>query len=298
MREGGGRLDLVVLGNFSLDRLVLPDFGSRERIGGTAYYTSLAAVSLGLRVGVVSNVTPKYRRVVEELLSGVDLSGLNLVGSMTCFEISYTESWDRRMRVLSRGVGLSAEQIPKEFLKAKVFHLGPVFNEVGYELTLKLRRMFKGLLTLDIQGVIRGESGGEMVLRVTDEVKRLVKHVDIVKMGLTEALAFSPDPVKALERMRGYGVETCILTMGERGALLFRGGKVIRVPTVKVKVTDPTGAGDVFMAGLIAWLLRGFDLAEACLRACVFASIFTSRRSFPGAEEVERLARGLSVRCL
>ncbi len=290
-------LDLVVVGNFSLDRLRVPSLPLKERIGGTAYYTSFAASSLGLKVGLVSNIAPPYDRVVRESIKGVDFSGLRLTKNMTILELCYTEKWRRELRVICRGEKITLPQIPQKFFRARVFHLGPIFNEVDLELVLNIRHRFKGLITLDIQGLLRREENGKVTLKVTDEVKEVAGYADIVKMGLTEALAISPNPSEAVEKVYRYGANACILTMAEKGAILLYDGRKVKVPTVSIRVKDPTGAGDVFMAGLIAWLLRGYDLAKACVYGCVFASIFISRRSFPSRSEVEAVARELATRC-
>ncbi len=51
--------------------------------------------------------------------------------------------------------------------------------------------------------------------------------------------------------------------MGDRGVLAAVPGAVMRVPAFKVKVTDPTGAGDAFSAGLILRIYRPSRPAHA-----------------------------------
>ena len=54
------------------------------------------------------------------------------------------------------------------------------------------------------------------------------------------------------------------LTQGARGSQLHAGGEVVTVPAVPPRrVVDPTGAGDAYLAGLLAGLRRGLDLARA-----------------------------------
>jgi sugar/nucleoside kinase (ribokinase family) len=54
--------------------------------------------------------------------------------------------------------------------------------------------------------------------------------------------------------------------MGARGALVVTGGETFRVPAVKTRVVDATGAGDSFNAGFLASYLRGESL-EKCAKA-------------------------------
>jgi adenosine kinase len=54
------------------------------------------------------------------------------------------------------------------------------------------------------------------------------------------------------------------LTQGARGSQLHAGNEMVTVSAVPPRrVVDPTGAGDAFIAGLLAGLRRGLDLASA-----------------------------------
>jgi adenosine kinase len=54
------------------------------------------------------------------------------------------------------------------------------------------------------------------------------------------------------------------LTQGARGSQLHAGGEVVTVPAVTPRRTvDPTGAGDAYLAGLLAGLRRDLDLSRA-----------------------------------
>jgi adenosine kinase len=56
-------------------------------------------------------------------------------------------------------------------------------------------------------------------------------------------------------------VELTAITYGEQGSELRRGTDSVRIPIAPTRgVTDPTGAGDAYRAGLIKGLLLGFDL--------------------------------------
>ena len=54
------------------------------------------------------------------------------------------------------------------------------------------------------------------------------------------------------------------LTQGARGSQIHVGGEVLTVPAIAPqRVVDPTGAGDAYIAGLLAGLRRGLDPAQA-----------------------------------
>jgi adenosine kinase len=55
-------------------------------------------------------------------------------------------------------------------------------------------------------------------------------------------------------------VKAYIATRGPKGAVIFADGKTIDVPPAhERRVTDPTGCGDAFRAGLIFGIEKGYD---------------------------------------
>ena len=61
------------------------------------------------------------------------------------------------------------------------------------------------------------------------------------------------------------------------GAVTFAGGEELRTGIYEVDALKPTGAGDSFMAGLIASLTEGRPLREAVLRGSACASIVVAK---------------------
>ena len=97
-------------------------------------------------------------------------------------------------------------------------------------------------------------------------VAPVLAHVDYFVPSIEEAQAMcgltDPDDVASFYRDRGAGC--VVLTMGEAGCLVRGDGVRLRLPAHDVAVSDTTGCGDAFSAGLIAALARGWDLERAC----------------------------------
>jgi fructokinase len=64
------------------------------------------------------------------------------------------------------------------------------------------------------------------------------------------------DPERAAARLAELGVAIACVTLGRDGALVRRGEDVLRVPAEDVEAVDTTGAGDGFVAGLLAAIAR------------------------------------------
>ncbi len=83
--------------------------------------------------------------------------------------------------------------------------------------------------------------------------------------------------------------------MGEKGSLAFGGGREIANGIFRVRALKPTGAGDAFMAGLLAALAHGSSEAEAIARGSAAAAIVVSRfgcaPAEPDAAELEEFLR-------
>ncbi len=73
------------------------------------------------------------------------------------------------------------------------------------------------------------------------------------------------------------GDRLVIYKMGENGSITIAPNKEIRMGIYPVKALKPTGAGDSFMAGLVASIASGFNLSQAILRGSASASITVSK---------------------
>jgi sugar/nucleoside kinase (ribokinase family) len=74
--------------------------------------------------------------------------------------------------------------------------------------------------------------------------------------------------------LRAQGVGGVVIKLGQRGCYVLPQGKPgFFVPAYKVQAVDTTGAGDAFVAGFLAGLLRGWA-PERCARlACAAAAL-------------------------
>jgi adenosine kinase len=115
------------------------------------------------------------------------------------------------------------------------------------------------------------ELGHRLVFAPAQQIPSL--PVETLTAGLDAAwmVVGNDYEIEMLRGRTGVGVEA----LGERGAIVAvtRGGQgsrihsgdgVVEVPIARVEdVVDPTGAGDAYLAGLLAGLRRGLDLGGA-----------------------------------
>lgn len=89
------------------------------------------------------------------------------------------------------------------------------------------------------------------------------------------------------------GASFAVLKKGETGSRTFAREGILDTGTIKVAVKKPFGAGDSFLGGLVASLIKGVALPEALAWGSAAAAIVVSRRgcgsAMPTFEEVRQL---------
>lgn len=113
-----------------------------------------------------------------------------------------------------------------------------------------------------------------------DVLSRAGAVADVI-VGNDEEFGFMAGGIdKGLEKARelaASSAEIVVYKLGPEGAVTFADGEELRTGIFPVEALKPTGAGDSFMAGLLAALSEGRDMRQAVLRGSACASIVVSR---------------------
>lgn len=95
---------------------------------------------------------------------------------------------------------------------------------------------------------------------------------------------------KAEDRLREFGIETTVVTLGGEGAYLLERGKRSAVAPLAVDVVDTTGCGDSFMGTLMAALASDLTIEEGAELASVVSAIAATAQgaqsSYIGRDEL------------
>ncbi|QKQ99959.1 ribokinase [Metallosphaera tengchongensis] len=121
----------------------------------------------------------------------------------------------------------------------------------------------------------------------------ILENVDILTPNEIEfkEISNSDDMLYGAEVLLKRVKKAIVVTLGENGSVIFTKHKSVRIPTIKVRAVDTTGAGDVFNAALALFLERGYDLEQAAENANIIASISVTSYGALGPkwEEVKEL---------
>ncbi|MEO8907079.1 MAG: PfkB family carbohydrate kinase [Microbacteriaceae bacterium] len=130
------------------------------------------------------------------------------------------------------------------------------------------------------------------------DVLRELPLADVFVANQAEAMEWTrtSDAVAAV-RVLSNRVPLAVVTRGPDGvvALDRASGELVTRPGTTVKALDPTGAGDIFIAGLICGLLMERSLRESLSLGCIGASLSVQRLggsfSAPTPEELQQWYR-------
>ncbi|MEM5475629.1 5-dehydro-2-deoxygluconokinase [Pacificibacter sp. AS14] len=117
--------------------------------------------------------------------------------------------------------------------------------------------------------------------QVAEEVLSKAGALSDVIIGNDEEFGFMAGGIdKGMDKARALAASTATIVvykMGEHGAVTFADGAEIRTGIFPVTALKPTGAGDSFMAGLLASIADGYPLKDAVLRGSACAAIVVAK---------------------
>jgi sugar/nucleoside kinase (ribokinase family) len=281
LEPSGSRLDLVVVGATSRD--VTADDPRGWRLGGAVAYASLTAARLGLRVGCVIGVDGPAADASELALleaAGVQVQRVHLEHGPVFENIE--RDGHRRQRWLSPSDRVPAAALPEAWRGPRGWLLGPVAGEVGGEWAAVAAARGDARVAVGWQGLLREFAGDGFVRRVDPRPSPLLDAAGLVCASVDDLA-----PGSSISEMQAFAPQaTTVLTAGHRGGLAMRSGspmpgglaargvRLLRYSAFPTReVVDATGAGDVFLAALMAaWLLAGELATSRALRFAAAAS--------------------------
>ena len=291
--QGMGRR-ICCIGHITHDRVITPHFEA-DMPGGTAYYFAKALCNLShcdfqLVTCVGEDALPVVNALREQGIEVISLPSRNTV----CFENKYGDNMDdRSQRVLAKADPFTVGGL--EEVDAEVYHLGTLLAD-DFDLEVIKALSSRGVLSMDVQGFLR-EVDGEQVKAVDYEDKlATLPYVDILKANEREmeTLTGSSDPFKAAELLASWGVKEVLLTLGEKGSIIYSEGKFHEIPAYPVeRAVDATGCGDTYMAGYLFKRSQGASIDDAGRFAAAMCSLKLAEKGpFVGTEEdIEKIIK-------
>lgn len=250
------RVEVVHVGSACRD--VVPDDPRGWRLGGGVTYASLTTARLGVRTAAIVGVDATAATASElDMLrdAGVDLLLVPLPEGPIFHNLETPKG--RVQTSVATGVPLPVPAIPESWLAASGWSLVPVAGELTDAWADAIPA--DAHLAVAWQGFLRELAAGQQVRRRPPRASAILRRADLV--GVSHHDVPPETPISELYDMLGEGADL-LITQGAEGGLLIRLGRdgpidsLRYLPTATDGESDPTGAGDTFLAALQASILR------------------------------------------
>ncbi len=223
--------------------------------GGTVSYATRTAASFGLRVALLTSAIAG-----DPLLDSLTPYGEILsipAAETTTYENIYLPT-GRVQYVRGVAAPLVAHDLPAHFLGAPLVHLAPIADEIDPQVA---HRFKDATVLLTLQGWLRRWDADGRVHFKRWYDREVLKSVDIVVFS-EEDIVEAPQ----LEAEFARSVPHLFVTRAEKGGTYYHNGSAQDYTTPQVELVNPTGAGDVFAASLLASLPALNNNVQAAIR--------------------------------
>lgn len=271
---GNAAHSICCIGHITLDKIITPRF-TAHMPGGTAYYFAKALKNLQHdKFQLVTSLGETEYSVVDELRGeGINVSVIPSRKSVF-FENKYGEDMNNRtQRVLAKADPFTVENLSG--VSAGVYHLGTLLAD-DFDLDVIKYLSQRGKVSVDVQGYLRRVEGENVVHVDYDQKREAMPYIDILKANEKEmeVLTGESDPHKAALILADWGCKEALLTLGDKGSLIYAEGKFHEIPAIPAnQVVDTTGCGDTYMAGYLLKRSQGASYLEAGTYAAAMCTI-------------------------
>ena len=286
------RYDVICIGMALVDSIIrgfnpepvsasgyLAESGSLN-VGGEAVNAAVTAAKLGMKTGILCALgnDPAGDMVRNELQrNGVD-TRLVVKSPGTPVTTMFVRADGTRKSVTNQAhrYNFHPEKDPALFTDARALLLGSLFR-APFDDPAVIRTVLRS-----------AKAAGQMIVADTKlpnfrflslgDIGDSLPLIDYITPNEDEARHFTgkEEPEEMADVFLSCGVKHVIIKLGAKGCLLKSRETVLRLPALPIDPVDATGAGDNFVAGFAAELLRGASAEEALRFANACGAICTT----------------------
>lgn len=300
---GGNNIDII----YRADRIAGPESKrtllayadgamTKELIGGVTLNHLGWTRVLGVKTGLLAKqADDRYGGMLRSAMDAFDIdrSHVTLDGSASNFTVIFVD--EQAERAIYMAPAAIAETTPG-FVKqhagyikgAKILSIE--ISQLPLDCVLEALRIAKenGVLT-----VVDLDLPPEYVVKVAklgteDDLREILQLADVIKPTKEAAMELFPGTKGALQlaedMVKAFGSpgKLCAITDGKNGCAVAGRGESFTMKAVPVLPVDTTGAGDAFLGGFIAGLVKGLSLQNtAKLANAAGAACCEQRGAFP-----------------
>jgi sugar/nucleoside kinase (ribokinase family) len=223
--------------------------------GGGAYFAAYAARACGARVLVLTKMAAPDQAPLEQMrAAGIETIVLPS-GATTSIENVF-DSADvdrRRVRLLAQAEPFRLEELPE--VEAAIYSLAALFRgEIPPGMIEPLAR--RGEVALDLQGVLRTQSGGAFSWQNWPGKGRYLPFITYLKADSleSEVITGSSDLREAAHLLHGWGAREVMITHSSE-VILYDGQGLYASPFDPANLSGRTGRGDSCFGSYLSYRL-------------------------------------------
>ena len=269
--------DILTLGHFAKDRLVVDGRGEIAA-GGGVYYGGVALRRMGLRVAVVTRLHADDFPLLEALhASGATVFATPAPATSGIENFYNSADMERRIcKPIAFAGAFEPADLPAVTARAIL-----IASIIAGEVDLPLLKMLatRAPVGLDVQGFVRVREGDDLVFRPWKEMTEGLRYVTYLKVDRAEAelLTGETDLRAAARQLATYGPREIVVTQSA-GVTVYADGALYEAPFTPRSLEGRTGRGDTCFASYV-----GYRLDHTAEEACRFAAAVTTlKQERPG----------------
>lgn len=258
-------IDICCIGHITRDKIITPQ-QTVYMAGGTSFYFAYALNCLPKNTSfqLVTKISNEDTTVVEKIKQqGIDIKVYNSKHTVF-FENKYNINHNQRtQRVLTKADAFTIEEMKP--IDAKIFHLGSLLND-DFSIEVIKYLSTKGSISIDAQGFLRTVKGQEVYAIDWKDKKEILSYTDIIKVNEHEMKVITgcTSTHQAAKLLHTWGAKQVIITLGEKGSLIYADNQFYEIPAYKPQlIVDTTGCGDTYSAGFLYARAQGMNYNEA-----------------------------------
>ena len=248
---------ILVVGGTSFDTLHF--FGKTYHSpGGAGMYTAMAARRCGADAAIFAPNPHPMPASLQPIADRISWLGPQVTpDEIPRMEIEHNENGTTYLSVYSGAEAtLDPAQLPADLSDYSAIHvigLGSMSRQLAFLQACRQRHASFLSVGANLHGYQTDPQKAKAILDIADALF-LNEPEGIALFGSVEAAQAKPGKL-------------IFLTLGAKGARVIQGSVVTHVPALSVEQVDPTGAGDTFCGGTLAFLAQGYHPVEAARRA-------------------------------
>ena len=262
-----GSMQLVDIEKSSMIRKACEHLPSSFASGGSAANTIYGLAKLGVETSFIGKIgKDDYGRIFKEDLEKSNIKPVLLTSDTHSGRAVALISPDRERTFathLGAAIELNADDLHTDhFSGHDIFHIEGyiVQNNELLEKAVKLAKENGMDISLDLASYNVVEDNLEFLRYIVKE------YVDIVFANEEESKSFTgKEPLEALNELAEF-CRIAVVKIGKEGSLVKSGEDVFHINAIDVELVDTNGAGDIYAAGFLYGMSRGWSL-DKCGKA-------------------------------